>query len=187
MNPYEAPQSIVSQPQLPELSFRQLALFGCCLGAGLGVLTNTINGFVGQDYFRIFMNYQEQIFFKAILHGIIEGGLYGLLNSILFWCGVKKFHHGRADIQQLKRYFFWLALIVFGMWLLGGFVAAFLLKSQQPLIIQELPILQGKVFLEPTGFWWCLGSLNLAVASSPFCTLIMLVLYLYRNRQAPRQ
>jgi hypothetical protein len=63
-----------------------LAFTGVVLGAFLGALTNSVNGWVSPTYFRNIMRWHDvaDIWRASIAQGILEGLMFGLAFSVIF-------------------------------------------------------------------------------------------------------
>jgi hypothetical protein len=94
-------------------------------GAGLGALTNAINGLVSPTYFRTIMGWQdvENIRRAAIAQGIFEGLIYGVLFSFVFTLVVGIVSKARATFGFALKHMLIAGGIALAAWCMGGVLA----------------------------------------------------------------
>lgn len=177
-NPYESPQSVETAPLLARNDYLKILGFGRAVRCVPWRFTNSINGFIGQDYFRSLMGWNENTWLYAFLHGIVEGGIYGFGNGLLFIGAVRLFSQNRAHLSIMLKYFVIIGGLVVLVWVIGGALSMLFLPGY-PMIFQNTPF--NPKLAHHAGFAWTFGSLNLAVFLSPICSLGMAFVYIVRH------
>jgi len=102
-----------------------LAFSGVLLGAILGALTNTVNGWLSPTYFRNIMHWQDvaDIWRASIAQGILEGLMFGLAFSVIFVAVVGIVSKARCPYRLAGVYLLGIAVFAVVCWGLGGLIA----------------------------------------------------------------
>jgi len=102
-----------------------LAVTGVAVGAMLGALANTINGWVSPLYFRNIMGWDEvdNLWRASVAQGILEGLIFGLLFSVIFTTVVGIVSRARCPYLLGLRYVVMVAVFAMVCWAIGGLIA----------------------------------------------------------------
>ena len=121
-----------------ELKTRPLALFaiavtGVFASAGLGAVTNSINGWVSPLYFVTIMRWHgvHDVWRASIAQGIFEGLCFGIIFSLVFTIGVGMITRVACTYSFAARHLLGIIAGAFVCWLIGG-VAAMVLATLSP-------------------------------------------------------
>ena len=174
-NPYSAPQASLHQEKFSKSEVWQVLGTGLVIGASLGAGTNAINGWVGPTYFTYVLRWTENIWMNAVIQGVMEAGLYGLLNAAIFVMIANFLGRGIRSVSHVRKYLLSCAAAVLVVWILGGLIGVFIAPhaARDPLYKGPFPV----VAFDDPGFCWTLGSLNLAIWASWPITFIGGYLY----------
>ena len=174
-NPYAAPQAPLRPEKFSKNEIWQVLGTGIVLGSALGAGTNALNGWIGPTYFAFVFSTNNDLWMKAVIRGIFEAGMYGLLNAIIFVLIANYWGRGIRSVAVVRKYLLGCAAVVLGFWLLGGVGGLFFARwiGRHPLYRGPFP---AQLFDDP-GFCWTAGSLNVAVGMSWIITLIAGYLY----------
>ena len=101
-----------------------IAFTGVVVGAMLGALTNTVNGWVSPLYFRNIMRWDdvENLWRASIAQGILEGIVFGLLFSVMFTAVVGIVSRARCPYWLGLSYIVLVAVAALGCWAIGGLI-----------------------------------------------------------------
>jgi hypothetical protein len=178
-NPYSAPQAPLHPEKFSKSEIWQVLGTGVVLGSALGAATNALNGWIGPTYFAFVFRSNEDLWIKAVIQGILEAGLYGLLNALVFVLIANYFGRGIRSVAVVRRYLISCAVAVLGVWILGGFGGLLFAPwiGRHPLYRGPFP---APLFDDPD-FCWVAGSLNVAVGA---CWLITIIAgYVYARKK----
>lgn len=102
-----------------------LAFSGVLLGAILGALTNSVNGWVSPTYFRNIMRWHDvaDIWRASIAQGILEGLMFGLAFSVIFVAVVGMVSKARCPYRIAATYLFLIGISALTCWCIGGLIA----------------------------------------------------------------
>ncbi len=102
-----------------------LAFSGIVLGAILGALTNSVNGWVSPTYFRNILRWHDvtDIWRASIAQGILEGLMFGLAFSVIFVAAVGIVTKARCPYRLGAVYLLAIAAFALVCWALGGLIA----------------------------------------------------------------
>ncbi len=102
-----------------------VALSGILLGAILGAVTNSINGWVSPLYFRNIMRWDdvENIWRASIAQGILEGIMFGLAFAVIFTAVVGIVSKARSPYGLAAIHLVLIAVAALVCWALGGVIA----------------------------------------------------------------
>lgn len=102
-----------------------LAFTGVLMGAVLGALTNSVNGWVSPTYFRNIMRWHDvaDIWRASIAQGILEGLMFGLAFSVIFVAVVGIVSRARCPYRTSASYLVGIALFAVVCWVFGGLIA----------------------------------------------------------------
>lgn len=102
-----------------------LAFTGVLLGAVLGALTNSVNGWISPTYFRNIMRWHDiaDIWTASIAQGIFEGLLFGLAFSVIFVAVVGIVTKARCPYPFAAVYLLMIGVFALVCWCLGGLIA----------------------------------------------------------------
>jgi hypothetical protein len=102
-----------------------LVFTGVLLGAILGALTNSVNGWVSPTYFRNIMRWHEvtDIWRASIAQGILEGLMFGLAFSVIFVAVVGIVSRAHCPYRTAAAYLVGIALFAVVCWVFGGIIA----------------------------------------------------------------
>ncbi|MGI6419675.1 MAG: hypothetical protein ACOX1P_28910 [Thermoguttaceae bacterium] len=102
-----------------------LAFTGVVLGAFLGALTNSVNGWVSPTYFRNIMRWHDvaDIWRASIAQGILEGLMFGLAFSVIFVAVIGIVSRARCPCRTSAAYLVGIAVFAVICWVVGGFIA----------------------------------------------------------------
>ncbi len=174
LNPY-APPAAIPEPNWPwriRATFhelKQILLLGPLVGAGVGGLLNIVNGYVSPYYFSRVMDWEDHIWLRSILQGMLEGLFYGLGNVLLFMAVATFFSRVRIEMSVVYRVLLIIAALVIVCWTFGGII--FVIDSH----------------LASSGwghsYAWVMGSIAGAVYGSPLCTLVGIAILVHYQRR----
>ena len=102
-----------------------LAVTGVMLGAGLGALTNGINGRVSPLYFRNVLRWEDvsDVWRMSIAQGIFDGLVFGLVFTLIFATVVGLVSRARCPYTLGAFYLASIAVAALICWGLGGLTA----------------------------------------------------------------
>jgi hypothetical protein len=169
-NPYSAPQAPLHPEKFSKSEIWQVLGTGIVLGSVLGAGTNALNGWIGPTYFAFVFKSDRDLWLKAVIQGVFEAGLYGLLNAAIFELLANFWGRGIRSVAIVRKYLLGCAAAVLGFWLLGGVGGLLFARwlGRHPLYRGPFPA----PLFDDTGFCWTAGSLNVAVGMSWIITLI---------------
>ncbi len=102
-----------------------VAFSGVLLGAILGAITNSVNGWVSPLYFRNIMRWDDvqDIWRASIAQGILEGILFGLAFAVVFTAVVGIVSKARSPYGLAAVHLALIGVAALVCWALGGVVA----------------------------------------------------------------
>lgn len=102
-----------------------LAFTGVFLGAALGALTNSVNGWVSPLYFRNILHWNDvtDIWRASIAQGILEGLLFGLAFSVIFVIVVGVVTRAKCPYRLAAKYLLGIGAAALVCWGMGGLIA----------------------------------------------------------------
>jgi hypothetical protein len=102
-----------------------IAFSGVFLGAVLGAITNSINGWVSPLYFRNIMRWHDvqDIWRASLAQGILEGVMFGLAFAVIFTAVVGIVSKARSPYRLASIYLLVIAITALACWVLGGLIA----------------------------------------------------------------
>ncbi len=138
-----------------------LAVTGVGLGAALGALTNSVNGWVSPTYFRQTMRWDDvvDVWRASIAQGIFEGLLFGLASSLIFVTVVGVVTRARSPYRLGAVYLALAAVAALACWAAGG-VTGMGLAALSPEFYQHAFRGVPKDFPEMIRFAWVGGSIQ---------------------------
>jgi hypothetical protein len=111
-------------------SVRPLALFGVAMtgvfaSAGLGAITNAVNGWVSPLYFITIMRWRgvEDVWRASVAQGIFEGLCFGVFFSLVFASGVGIITRASCSYGFAVRHLLSIVAGAFTCWVIGGLAA----------------------------------------------------------------
>jgi len=95
------------------------------VGAALGAITNTVNGWVSALYFRKIMGWEDvqDVWRASIAEGILEGILLGLTFGLIFSAVVGIVSKARSPFGLAAIYLLLISVATLVCWALGGAIA----------------------------------------------------------------
>jgi hypothetical protein len=102
-----------------------IAVTGVFASAGLGAITNAINGWVSPLYFVNILGWQdvEDVWRASIAQGLFEGLLFGVFFSLVFASGVGIITRASCSYGFAARYLLGIVAGALVCWLVGGTAA----------------------------------------------------------------
>jgi hypothetical protein len=147
------------QPIRP-LTLVGIVVTGVSFGAGLGAVTNAVNGWVSPLYFVTILRWQgvEDVWRASIAQGIVEGLLSGVIFSLVFAAGVGVITRAACSYRFAVRYLLGILAGALVCWLIGG-VAAIGLASLSPEFYRRAFIGVPEQFGPMLAYAWVGGSI----------------------------
>lgn len=102
------------------------SITGIFAGVGLGVISNSVNGYVSPSYFVEVMGWTDvkNVWLASIVQGAVEGGLYGaIFAGVFIVLGLARIRFSCSTSSAI-RYLLGVVLATIVLWTLGGTVAA---------------------------------------------------------------
>ena len=144
---------------------RPLALFGVAVtgvfaSAGLGAVTNAVNGWVSPLYFVTIMRWRgvEDVWRASIAQGIFEGLCFGVFFSLVFTAGVGIITRASCSYGFAVRHLFGIVAGAFVCWVIGG-LSAMGLASLSPEFYRRAFIGVPEEFGPMLAYAWVGGSI----------------------------
>lgn len=170
-NPYAPPLAdpVALKRQARRKTFRQLwpiLILGPLVGAVVGGLINSINGAVSPDYFAWVMDWEDNIWLRSILQGMLEGLAWGLGNAIVFLMAALFFVMDEVRLAQILRLIGAIASAVIVLSFIAAFISAvhfFVDPLSSQLYVENRISFGGAI-----NFAWVKGSILGACYSGPF-------------------
>ena len=186
-NPYASPLAdpVALKRQARLKTLRQLwpiLILGPLVGSAVGGLINSINAAVSPDYFSQVMDWENNIWLRSVLQGMLEGLVLGLGNAIAFLVAALVFVMDEVTLAQLLRLTAAIAIAAFLLTLVTA-TASVMLSN---LIPDFWPIYNPNWSSaeERIRYAWVKGSIEGAYYAAPFIVLLGLV---WLVRQQARQ
>ena len=137
-----------------------IALTGVFTSAGLGAITNAINGWVSPVYFVTVLGWQgvRDVWSASIAQGIFEGLCFGVFFSLVFTTGVGVITRGSCSYGFALRHLLGIAAGALVGWAIGG-LAAMGLATLSPEFYRRAFIGVPNEFGPMLGYAWVGGSI----------------------------
>jgi hypothetical protein len=137
-----------------------LAVTGVLASAGLGAMTNAINGWVSPLYFVTILGWQgvENVWRASVAQGIFEGLCFGVFFSLVFTAGVGILTRAACTYAFAVRHLAGIVGGAFLCWLIGG-LAAMLLATLSPEFYRRAFIGVPEEFGPMLAYAWVGGSI----------------------------
>jgi hypothetical protein len=147
-----------TQPRRP-LAILGIALTTILAGPLFGASTNCVDAFVSPTYFNTHILWERvpDLTEAVLIQGILEGLVVGTIFSVILTAGITIVTGARCSYGTGARAVAWLALAVYGLWILGGLVGVLIAT------VDPIPFESG--FGAPSDpaamkrFAWVLGSI----------------------------
>jgi hypothetical protein len=137
-----------------------VAITGVFASAGLGAVTNAINGWVSPLYFVTILGWRgvEDVWRACIAQGIFEGLCFGVFFSLVFTSGIGVITRASCSYGFAVRHLLGIVAAALACWLIGG-VAAMGLATLSPEFYRRAFIGMPEQFGPMLAYAWVGGSI----------------------------